>query len=107
MHYWEMHLVHLSAQEFVHNSAFPGLAHASAQVFPIVHKHVRKLYKKCTNWKLLRMHPKLKCCELISGYQNVWIQFEGGYYSGAESPMILAGCRKINRELQIDIESKV
>ena len=54
VHYWEMHLVHLSAQEFVHNSAFPGIAHASAQVFPIVHKHVRKLYKKCTNWKLLR-----------------------------------------------------
>ena len=47
VHYWEMHLVHLSAQEFVHNSAFPGFAHASAQVFPIVHKHVRKLYKKC------------------------------------------------------------
>ena len=53
MHYWEMHLVHLSAQEFVHNSAFPGLAHASAQVFPIVHKYVRKWYKKSTNWKLL------------------------------------------------------
>ena len=46
--------MHLSAQEFVHNSAFPGLAHASAQVFPIVHKHVSKLETLA--------HPKLKCC---------------------------------------------
>ena len=54
-HYWEMHLVHLRAQEFVHNSAFPGLAHTSAQVCAQV---VQEVYKLET-----LVPSRLKCCD--------------------------------------------